>query len=249
MKRRSALGLLIVWMLGAAGCGGASNPQLLVSAAASLKRPFTLYGRSFARATARFSFAGSDALAAQIEQGAKPDVFASANTKLPERLYAEGLVERPAIFAANELVLAVPAGSVAVRSLRDLARPGLKLAIGTPSVPVGGYTRALLARLPAAERRAILANVRDVEPDAPGIVGKLSEGAVDAGLLYATDVAAAGGRIDALPIPASLEPVVAYAAAVVKGTRHHAIAQAFIDGLRYGEGRSDLRAAGFLPPR
>src|SRR6188474_1272969 len=93
-----------------AGCGGgseptASKPQLIVSAAASLKTAVTDYGRNFEAATVRTSFAGSDELAAQIRQGVKPDVFASANTKLPDDLYAKGLVEKPVEFAANRLVI------------------------------------------------------------------------------------------------------------------------------------------------
>src|SRR3954469_1274859 len=101
----------------AAGCGssssssaggGGSRPPLIVSAATSLKTAFTAYGEDFAAADAKFSFAGSDELAAQIQQGVKPDVFAAANTKLPDALYAKKLVGKPVVFAANRLVLAVP---------------------------------------------------------------------------------------------------------------------------------------------
>ena len=88
-----------------------------MSAAASLKSAFTEYGEQFQDADARFSFAGSDELAAQIEQGVKPDVFAAANTKLPDALYAKGLVEKPTVFAGNRLVLAVPADGSKVGSL------------------------------------------------------------------------------------------------------------------------------------
>src|SRR3954463_16335799 len=110
-----------------AGCGSGSGQEpLVVSAASSLKGAFTAYGG------ARFSFAGSDELAAQIRQGVKPDVFASANTKLPDALYKEGLVEKPTVFAGNRLVLAVPAGS-RIRSIADAARPGVTVAIGSAS--------------------------------------------------------------------------------------------------------------------
>src|SRR5437764_686034 len=140
------------------------------------RRPVPAYGESFRPARASFSFAGSDELAAQIRQGARPDVFASANTALPGALYREGWVERPVPFAANRLVLAVPAAGH-VRSLADAERPGRAIAVGAPSVPIGAYTRTVLARLGA---RAILANVRSQEPDVAGIVAKLSQGAVDA---------------------------------------------------------------------
>ena len=96
----------------------------------------------------RTSFAGSDELAAQIRQGVKPDVFASANTKLPDELFKEGLVEKPVVFAANELVLAVPSDG-AVTGLDDLAKPGVTIAMGSESVPVGYFTRTVLDGLPA----------------------------------------------------------------------------------------------------
>src|SRR5213083_1225283 len=83
-----------------AGCGASGDDDLLVSAATSLKAAFTAYGEQFDGANAQFSFAGSDELAAQIRAGAKPDVFAAANTKLPDQLFKQGLVEKPKVFAA-----------------------------------------------------------------------------------------------------------------------------------------------------
>src|ERR1044072_8951767 len=100
--------VLAACVLALSGCGS-SDDTLTVSAAASLKTALTQYGGDFQAAKARFSFAGSDELAAQIRKGAKPDVFASANTKLPDELYKEGLVEQPVTFAGNRLVLAAPA--------------------------------------------------------------------------------------------------------------------------------------------
>ena len=151
--------------------------------------------QGFDAATVRASFAGSDELAAQIRQGVKPDVFASANTKLPDELYKEGLVEKPVVFAANELVLAVPADGT-VTGLDDLAKPGTTIAMGSESVPVGAYTRKVLDGLPAGQREAILANVRSNEPDVAGVVGKVAQGAVDAGFVYVTDVEATGRQAE-----------------------------------------------------
>jgi len=234
-----------------AGCGGSSagdTPRLTVSAATSLKAALAEYGAGFEDATVRFSFAGSDELAAQIRQGAKPDVFASATTQLPDQLYAEGRVEKPQVFAGNRLVLAVPADSTKVRSLDDLATPGVRIAAGAAAVPVGAYAREVLARLPAAERSAIEANIRSNEPDVGGVVGKLTQGAVDAGFVYATDVAAAGDRLRPIELPEALRPTVAYGVAVVKGAREPAAARAFVAGLLDGRGEAALREAGFEPP-
>jgi molybdate transport system substrate-binding protein len=239
---------LLATAVALAGCGSSSKPTLTVSAAASLQRAFTTYGGQFNGAQARFSFAGSDALAAQIEQGVRPDIFASANTKLPTLLYSKGLVEKPVVFTANRLVLAVPSDSTRVASLADIEKPGVTLVIGTPPVPVGDYTEKVLARLSAAQRRSIEANVRDREPDVTGVVGKLTEGAADAGFLYATDVKAAGGKLRAIDLPARLQPRVAYGIAIVKGTAHVSQARRFIGGLLSGSGRSDLLANGFLAP-
>jgi molybdate transport system substrate-binding protein len=246
MARR--LTALLAAAVAIAGCGSSSKPTLTVSAAASLQKAFTTYAGQFSQAHARFSFAGSDALAAQIEQGVRPDIFASANTKLPTALYAKGLVEKPVVFTANKLVLAVPTGSTKVARLADIEKPGVTLVIGTPTVPVGDYTDKVLARLSPAQRRAIEANVKDREADVTGVVGKLTQGAADAGFLYATDVKAAGGKLKAIDLPANLQPRVAYGIAIVKGTAHTNEAQQFINGLLSGSGRNDLLADGFLTP-
>jgi molybdate transport system substrate-binding protein len=241
---------LLACLATVAACGGsseASKPELIVSAAASLKTAVSTYARGFDAATVRTSFAGSDELAAQIRQGVKPDVFASANTKLPDQLYAEGLVEKPVVFAANRLVLAVPADGD-VKSLGDLAEPGTTIAMGSESVPVGAYTRKVLDGLPTGERKAILANVRSNEPDVGGVVGKVAQGAVDGGFVYVTDVQAAGGELKAIELPAGLKPRVAYGVAVVKGAKHPEQAKAFVAGLLRGDGRDALDRAGFLPP-
>jgi molybdate transport system substrate-binding protein len=249
MKR--ALALLALVLVAGCGSGGSSSssshPQLIVSAASSLKDALTNYGSEFKPATVRLSFAGSDELAAQIRAGGKADVFASANTKLPNQLFSEGKVERPVKFTANRLVLAVPARGGNVNSLDDLVKPGVKVAIGAPSVPIGSYTRQVLAGLPAIERNRILANVKTQEPDVTGIVGKLTQGAVDAGFVYITDVRATKGALKAIQLPPKLQPTVVYEAAVVKGTTHEPQAKAFVAGLAHGEGQTALRQAGFLP--
>ena len=244
------LGVLALAVLALTGCGedaDADAPRLIVSAAASLKAAFTQYGERFSEAKARFSFAGSDALGAQIRQGVRPDVYAAASTQLPEALHADGLVEEPQVFAANELVLAVAAGSRRVGSLADLGGDGVTLAVGQEDVPVGAYTRSVLDRLPADRRAAILANVRSREPDAAGITGKLVQGAVDAGFLYASDVRATRGALEAIELPDALRPRVVYGVAVVEGAAHPEAARSFVDGLLDGAGAQALADAGFLP--
>ena len=237
--------------LAAAGCGAdgtGGRGEVVVSAATSLKSAFTSYGERFGEAEAQYSFAGSDELAAQIRAGARPDVFAAANTRLPDELFARGLVERPRVFASNRLVLAVPAEATKVRSLDDLAKRDVTLVVGARSVPIGAYTRRVLGRLAPATRDAILANVRSNEPDVGGISAKLTQGAADGGFLYATDVVATNGRLEAIELPARLQPQVAYAAAIVTGAEHRAAAQAFVAGLLAGAGAGALKEAGFEPP-
>jgi molybdate transport system substrate-binding protein len=132
-----------------------------------------------------------------------------------------------------------------VRSLADLARPGVKISIGAEGVPIGDYTRKVLSGLPAAQAKAILANVRSNDPDVASIAGRVAQGGADAGFVYVTDVRASGGKLRAVDIPDALEPTVVYAAAVVKGAKHPEQAKAFIDGLRSGAGQAALRQAGF----
>jgi molybdate transport system substrate-binding protein len=231
-----------------AGCGGGSGSDLTISAASSLTDAFNQYGNEFRAAGTRFSFGGSDLLVAQIEQGARPDVFASANTDYPNELHNRGLAGRPVVFATNRLVIAVPADQSSIRSVADLSRPGVTIAIGSASVPIGSYTREVLSRLPGSEKAAILHNVGDQEPDVAGIVGKLTQGAVDAGFTYVTDVDATDGQLKAIALPAKLQPSVAYAATVLNDTDHRAQARAFIHGLLTGAGAKALRQAGFGPP-
>jgi molybdate transport system substrate-binding protein len=228
--------------------GSSGTGDLVVSGATSLKKAFTTYGQEFAGATVRFSFAGSDELAAQIQQGVKPDVFASANTRLPDMLHAKGLVGTPTVFASNRLVIAVPAQGAKVASVADLAKPGTTIAIGSASVPIGSYTRRVLSGLGAGESAAILKNVRSNEPDVGGVVGKVAQGAVDAGFVYVTDVDGAGGKVKAIALPPTLQPSVAYGVAVVSGAKHPEQARRFIAGLLSGTGQAALKQAGFGPP-
>jgi molybdate transport system substrate-binding protein len=248
--------LVLAGVLALAGCGddaavsggGGDKPQIVVSAASSMKEALTACAKSFPDATVRLQFAGSDELAAQIRQGVPVDVFAAANTKLPDALAQEGELGEPVAFATNRLVLAVPADGGTVDSLEALERPGVTLVIGAEGVPVGDYTRGVLERLGAARSEAVLAHVRSNEPDVKGIVGKLTQGAADAGFVYASDVKATHGELRAIELPAELEPTATYGAGVVSAAKQPDAAEAFVDDLLAGGCHDALLAAGFGEP-
>jgi molybdate transport system substrate-binding protein len=252
--RSAALVLAVAAALAACGDGSGDatagedgeKPRLVVSVAASMTEALEACAPEFADADVRLQFAGSDELAAQVRQGVTPDVYAAANTTLPHQLHDEGLLYEPVEFATNELVLAVPKDSD-IDSLADLTRDGLKIAIGAEDVPIGAYTRETLGKLPDAQERAILDNVRSNEPDVKGIVGKLTQGAADAGFVYVTDVNAAGSELEAIDLPAELEPTARYAAAVVRGAKQPDEAGTFVDQLVDGPCADALEEAGFGP--
>ena len=247
---RTATGLLSLVLLSGAltACGGGNDrPELTVAAASSLRPALEAYAEEFEDARVRLAFAGSDSLAAQIRQGVRPDIYAAANTTLPSALFAEGLVEAPVAIAANSLVVAVPAESE-ITSLDELAQPGTTIALGSPSVPVGAYAREVLSRLPDGGS-AILANVRSEEPNVTGVIGKLTQGAADAGFVYSSDVEATNGRLRAITLPSELAPEVEYGAAVLAEAENPRVARAFIDGLLSGTGAAALASSGLNPPQ
>jgi molybdate transport system substrate-binding protein len=233
-----------------AGGGGSAPTRLVVSAASSMTEALEECAPRFGdeeNADVKLSFAGSDELAAQIRQGAPVDVYAAANTKLPDLLHADGLLEQPVEFATNEFVVGVPKDS-SIASVDDLTKQGTKIAIGSESVPIGAYTRETLSKLPPAQEKAILANVRSNEPDVKGIVGKLTQGAADAGFVYVTDVNAAAGDLTAIKLPSGLQPQATYGAGVVTKAKQPELAQRFVDGLSTGTCADSLKKAGFGPP-
>jgi molybdate transport system substrate-binding protein len=253
MRRVLAATALLAATVLAGGCGGSGDetddgrPEIVVFAAASLEPAFEKYADQFEPADVKFSFAGSDDLAAQIRQGVIPDVYAAANTDLPKELAKDGLLQEPRTFATNRLVIGVPSGSD-IDDVSDLTRPGLSIAIGEKDVPVGSYTREVLAALGPADSKAILANVASEEPDVAGIVAKLTQGAVDAGFVYQSDVDASSGRLQAVQLPRDVSPDVAYGIAVTADASEPAAAQEFVDGARVGVGQKILRESGFGPP-
>jgi len=196
----------------------------------------------------RYSFAGSDQLALQLQQGAQADVYAAASPKYPELLYHQGLLRKPLVFATNRLVLIVPRRNPArIGSVYDLRRSGIKLVIGDKGVPIGAYTRQILDALGITAD--VLKNVVSEETDVKGIVAKVALGEADVGFVYATDARPVADRVKTVPLPAWAQPPIRYEIAVVKGGRE-AAARAFVTRVTGKVGRTALRKAGFgLPKR
>ena len=220
-----------------------ADTQLSVFAAASLTEAFPLFDEG-----QKYNFAGSDTLAAQIRLGAPADIFAAASPSAPQTLFDAGLVERPVTFATNRLVLAVPkANPAGITSVYDLKRPGIKLVIGTPTVPIGVYTRQVLGNLGLSS--AALANVVSQEKDVKSIAAKVALGSADAGFMYVTDARPVSAQVTLIKIPAWAQPPVRYQIAIVSSTKNHAAAAAFIKRLTSTAGRKLLVNNGFGVPK
>jgi molybdate transport system substrate-binding protein len=192
----------------------------------------------------KYSFGASSTLAAQIAQGAPADVFASANTTIPDQLYAKGLVQKPVVFTRNRLVLVVPTANPAgIHSVYDLRRPGIKLVIAASTVPVGGYTLQVLKQMGLSD---VLANVVSRESDVRSVLSKVALGEADAGFVYSTDAKTVLGKVAVIKIPAWAQPKVTYELAVVSASANKAVARKFINEVLSAAGQKKLLAAGFL---
>ena len=193
-----------------------------------------------------YSFAGSNALAAQIQLGAPADVFASANTSIPATLYAKGLIEKPVDFTRNTLVIVVPKSNPAgITSIYDLTKPGVSIDIAASAVPVGSYTLQILSQMNI--KSAVLANVVSQETDVREVLSKVALGQVDAGFVYSTDAQTVPGQVDVIKVPAWAQPKVTYAMAVVTKSPNQTSAQAFVNGVLSKAGQAKLASFGFLP--
>jgi molybdate transport system substrate-binding protein len=219
-----------------------SADQLVVLAASSLTDVFPKIDPG-----PRYSFAGSDALAAQIQQGAPADVFAAASPKFPEQLYQKGIVGKAVVFASNRLVLITPAANpAAIRTVFDLRRPGIKLVVGDKAVPIGSYTRQMLANLGLT---SVLSNVVSNEQNVRDILAKVSLGEADAGFVYVTDAKTVPGKVRTIFLPGWAQPHVKYELAIVKRTANRAAATAFVRKVLAKRGQKLLAATGFGPPK
>ena len=243
-----AAGALAVGLGGCAAPAGDTGTTLTVFAAASLKAPFAALAEQFEAAhpgtTVTLSFAGSSDLATQISQGAPADVFASADTKNMAKLGDAGLVEgSPRDFATNVLTIAVPPENPAsIASFADLARPGVRTVICASQVPCGAATKTL-----EQETGTTLQPVSE-ESSVTDVLGKVVSGEADAGLVYVTDVKAAGDKVLAVPFPESAQAVNTYPIAAVRTGDNKDLAAAFIEAVTGTGGQQLLRGAGFGTP-
>lgn len=262
MRGRAAL-MAAILLLALPACSsaraadGAPTGHLQVFAAASLTNVLPRIAQAFTRThpgtSFSFDFAGTDTLTAQIEQGAPADVFIGASVSYGTELFGKGLVDRPVPLCTNSLILIVPAADPAhISSLRDLARPGIKLVIGDATVPVGVYTRTVLANLDTAYGRdyssRVLANVVSDETDVTSVLAKVQLGEADAGFVYVTDAMSAGTGVRRIQLPAAAQATATYPVAAVKASGDPSEAEAFVRFLLGADAQSMLRTAGFAPP-
>ena len=259
------------WLLG--GCGSPTNapvtpPQaaattaktsLTVFAAASLTESFTEMAAAFESAWPEadviLNFAGSNTLRLQIEQGAPADIFASANVEQMDALVTSRLVNKPLIFAHNQLVVIVPVANPGhIKTLADLVRPQLKLVLAGPDVPVGAYARQVLTQLnnnpelgPDFAKR-VLNNLVSEEETVKAVVTKVQLGEADAGIVYTSDITpAVADQLTALAIPTEFNIVADYPIAVTANSAQPALAQQFIDFVLSPSGQTILARHGFQP--
>jgi molybdate transport system substrate-binding protein len=225
-----------------AGGSQAQRPRLTVFAAASLTNVFPHID-----SRARYSFGGSNMLAAQIQQGLPADVFASANTGLPWQLHRKGFVTRPVVFTSNNLVIVIARGDpLHLHGVHDLERPGVKIVMAAAGVPVGDYTRRVLKRLRLSD---LVDKAVAQETDVRDVLAQVALGQADAGFVYATDAKTVQGKVGVIGLPKSAQPRVLYAAAAVKSSNHLQAAKAWVDRLLTRRAQEKLRTAGFLPVR
>ncbi|MFJ8578362.1 molybdate ABC transporter substrate-binding protein [Micromonospora sp. NPDC093277] len=227
-----------------AGVTGTVN----VFAAASLTETFTKLGNDFEAAhpgaTVKFNFAGSSALATQINQGAPADVFASAAPKNMETVTDAGNADgTPTTFVKNQLVIAVPKGNPkGVTGLADLTKPGVKVALCAEQVPCGAAAKKAL------DTGGVKLTPVTLEQDVKAALSKVKLGEVDAALVYRTDAKAAAGDVDGIEFPESAGAVNDYPIVVLKGAKNADGAKAFVAYVLSEEGKAVLTEAGFQAP-
>lgn len=244
--------LLLGVSLGAPAPTGGAEPAaagkstLTVLAAASLTEAFKSIAGAFEKEhpglTVAFSFAASSTLAAQINEGAEADVFASADEANMQKVAGE-LAGAPRTFATNRLTIVVPKGNPNhIASLADLARSGITLALAAPQVPAGKYAAEVLAKA------GVTVGAHSQEVDVRAALNKVALDEADAAIVYVTDVRAAADKVETVAIPDQYNVVAKYPIAVLKRGGDAQRAAAFVDYVLSDAGQATLRRYGFLPP-
>lgn len=247
--------LLGIGVLAFAATGGCSRPSpapqdktVTVFAAASLRKAFTEIADRFEAdnpgTEVEMSFAGSADLVTQLTQGASADVFASADTRNMEKVARAGLVAgAPVDFATNTLSIAVAPGNPRkIASLRDLTQPGLSVVVCAPQVPCGAATEKV------EQAAKVRLNAVSEESQVVDVLNKVESGQADAGLVYATDVLAAGDRVTGVSFPESAEAVNSYPIAALTQARSAELARKFVELVTGEAGQKILRSDGFAKP-
>lgn len=246
--------LLLPWL-----ASPAPAAEIQVFAAASLARAFTAAQAELRpRLTLHLSFAGSQQLALQLAEGARADVFASADERCMRQVEEKGLlVARPRVFARNRLVVITPADDPGdVADLASLARPGVKVVLAAKPVPAGEYARQALEALgrrpdlgPEYAAR-VLANVVSEEENVGAVLAKVRLGEADAGIVYVSDVTAdVRGDVRTIEIPPEANVEAQYWVGILKGGPNEAAAVPFVTWLLTPPGQRVLAAHGLLPAR
>ncbi|MEU3267171.1 molybdate ABC transporter substrate-binding protein [Streptomyces bacillaris] len=228
-----------------APASGAPAAELTVLAAASLTDVFKEAGAAYEKENpgtkVKFSFAGSQELAAQVKQGAPADALVTADTKTMDGLSVE--TGTPTVIAKNRLVIAVGEGNPEkVGSLKDLADTKLKVVLAAPKVPVGRYSKQIL------DAQKIEVKPVSQEPNVRAVLSKVELGEADAGLVYKTDAETAPDKVDAIDIPDAENAVASYPAATLKASKHSEAAAAFVAWLSTPAAQKILQGAGFQQP-
>jgi len=241
---RLTLLVVLASLLALAGEAGAmQRAQITVYAAASLTDVFPKID-----ANQRYQFGGSNTLAAQITHGAPADVFASANTTLPNQLFAKGMCSKPVVFTRNTLVVVVPKANPAkIHTVYNLTKRGVKLVIAGPGVPVGSFTLQILKNMSLSAR--VLKNVVSRETDVREVLAKVALGEADAGFVYSTDAKTVSSRVKVVKVPPRAQPNVQYGICVASRSGDKAAARRFVDKVLSKAGQARLLKYGFLPRR
>jgi molybdate transport system substrate-binding protein len=231
----------------ASSSSAAQTGTITVLAASSLKGTFTQLGKQFEAAhpgdTVKFSFGASSALATQINSGAPADVFASASPKNMDQVVTPGNASSPQDFAKNIVEIAVPPSNPAkVTSVNDLAKSSVKVALCQPLVPCGVVAAEVFKNAKITVKPVTL------QPDVKSVLTQVELGNVDAGVVYVTDVQAAGSKVKGVTIPASENATTVYPIAALTHSTEQSIAQAFVAYVLSPTGEQVLKAAGFEQP-